>query len=62
MAIEAQRYPKKENPITSEEELVVELEEANDDGGVEFQVGTNGEMLPVDDTEALETEHNSNLA
>ena len=30
MAIEAQRYPKKENPITSEEELVVELEEAND--------------------------------
>ena len=45
MAIEAQRYPKKENPITSEEELVVELEEANDDGGVEFQVGTNGEML-----------------
>ena len=62
MAIEAQRYPKKENPITSEEELVIELEEANDDGGVEFQVGSNGEMLPVDDTEALETEHNSNLA
>ena len=62
MAIEAQRYPKKENPITSEEELVVELEEANDDGGVEFQVGTNGQMLHVDDTEALETEHNSNLA
>ena len=26
MAIEAQRYPKKENPITSEEELVVELQ------------------------------------
>ena len=62
MAIEAQRYPKKENPITSEEELVVELEEANDDGGVEFQIGANGQMLPMEDTEALETEHNSNLA
>ena len=62
MAIEAQRYPKKENPITSEEELVVELEEANDDGSVEFQIGANGQMLPMEDTEALETEHNSNLA
>ena len=62
MAIEVQRYPKQENPITSEEEIVVELEDSTDDGGVEFQVGANGQMLPMEDTEALETEHNSNLA
>jgi hypothetical protein len=62
MAIEVQRYPKQENPITSEEEIVVELEDSTDDGGVEFQVGADGQMLPMEDTEALETEHNSNLA
>ena len=62
MAIEVQRYPKRDNPITSEEEVVVELEDSIDDGGVEFQVGANGQMLPMEDAAALETEHNSNLA
>ena len=62
MAIEVQRYPKRDNPITSEEEVVVELEDSTDDGGVEFQVGANGQMLPMEDAAALETEHNSNLA
>jgi len=62
MAIEAQRYPKRDNPITQEAELIVELEDTTDDEGVEFQVGANGQMLPMTDTEALETEHNSNLA
>ena len=54
MAIEVQRYPKRDNPITSEEEVVVELEDSTDDGGVEFQVGADGQMLPMEDAEALE--------
>ena len=66
MAIEAQRYPKRENTLFPPEDdaLIIELDEEDPTaGGVEFQVGQNGEMLPMPDMEAAsENEHNANLA
>ena len=66
MAIEAQRFPNKGNPLIppEEEELIVELpEEDPTAGGVEFQVGQNGEMLPMAEmTDTQDGEHNVNLA
>ena len=50
MAIEAQRFPNQGDPllVEEEEELIVELpEEDLSAGGVEFQVGEKGDMLPM---------------
>jgi hypothetical protein len=67
MAIEVQRYPNKGNPLipSEEEELIVEIpEEDPTAGGVEFQVGQNGEMLPMSEITDVpqDDEHNVNLA
>ena len=66
MAIEAQRYANKEKSpfVESEEDIILELPEMDSEaGGVEFQVGENGEMLPVQESpEQQENEHNVNLA
>ena len=65
MAIEAQRYPQKGSPVIppEEDELIIEVaEEDPTAGGVEFQVGQNGEMLPMEEgVQAQENEHNTNL-
>ena len=65
MAIEVQRYPQKGDPIipVEDEEVIVELQDEDPTAdGVEFQVGENGEMLPMDDmVQAQEAEHNANL-
>ena len=66
MAIEVQRFPNQGSPLLAEEEeeLIVELpEEDLSEGGVEFQVGDNGEMLPMPEMAAMQDqEHNMNLA
>mgnify|MGYP003640651602 FL=1 len=66
MAIEAQRFPNQGDPllVEEEEELIVELpEEDLSAGGVEFQVGENGDMLPMPEMAAMQDqEHNMNLA
>ena len=65
MAIEAQRFSAQGEPSlpTEEEQLIVELpEEDLSDGGVEFQVDQNGEMLPMMDAPEMQAEeHNMNL-
>ena len=53
MAIEAQRYANKEKSpfVESEEYIILELPEMDSEaGGGEFQVGENGEMLPVQES------------
>ena len=66
MAIEVQRFPNQGSPllVEEEEELIVQLpDEEDSEGGVEFQVGQDGEMLPMPEMAAMqEQEHNMNLA
>ena len=66
MAIEVQRFPNQGSPLLAEEEeeLIIQLpEEEEMEGGVEFQVGQDGEMLPMPEMAAMqEQEHNMNLA
>ena len=68
MAIEVQRYINrgKGTPLIpqEEEELIIELpEEDPTAGGVEFQVGQNGEMLPMPEMgDQQNNEHSVNLA
>ena len=69
MAIEVQRYPNKgESPFAEQsedsEDLIVEIaRDSEEDGGVEFQMSPEGEMMPVENNEQISTEeHNMNLA
>ena len=63
MAIEAQRFPNQGDSLfpQEEDELIVELpEEDPTAGGVEFQVGQNGEMLPM--TEPTDPQNNNSFS
>ena len=64
MAIEVQRYPDKGDPHVveaTEETLIVELPD-EDEEDIEFQVGDDGNVIPMPDIEEVQDlEHNMNL-
>ena len=64
MAIEVQRYPDKGEPLVveaTEETLIVELPD-EDEEDIEFQVGDDGNVVPMPDIEEVQDlEHNMNL-